>query len=188
MDFDRDRGILGQADRRYLAGESDIEPKSQSERNVRARIRNRFRNAILDMPILLKQLEDRDLEQVLRPDILHDEVTAAIPAAIGLLYLDDEEVFETRVQQGITRAELRKGWEADVTVNIGVDRGVSVDDLAARVEDGGIDTDVSVKQLNILLETGKISPELYGKIAEKRLKQSPISEGIVIDNHLPDDE
>lgn len=182
MDSERGRGILGRSDRKFLVGDSDIEPKSQSERNARARIRDRLRNAILDFPILLEHLEDRDLEQVLQPDVLYNDVTAAIPAAIGLLYLDDEEVFQTRVQQGIKKAEVRKGWDADVTVDIDVERKTSVEDLADRVAETGIHTDVSVKGLNVLLKAGEIDPELYGRVVERRLREGTLSEGLALEN------
>jgi len=42
VETDRPRGILSKADRRLLTGESDIDAKSQQERNARARIRERI--------------------------------------------------------------------------------------------------------------------------------------------------
>lgn len=180
MDRDRDRGILTPTDREFLLGESEIESKSQSERNARARIRKRLRNAVLDFPILLEHLEDRDLKQVFDPDVLWHEIDVAIPAGIGLLYLDDEEVFETRVLHGIKSAEIRKGYDADVTVDIEVDRELSIDRLAERVAEAGDETDVTVRQLNVLLEAGEIDPERYGRLVKKRLKEGTIKEGLAI--------
>lgn len=186
---DRGRGVLNQRQREYLLGESDIETKSPAERAIRQDIRENLRNAILDFPILLEHLEDRDLKQVLQAntllngaDIVYNDVSKAVPSGVGLLYLDDEEVFETRVQSGIKRAEIRKGWDADVTVSIDVERNVDVDDLADAVADEGVDTDVTVRELNVLLTAGEIEPELYGRIVERRLREGTLSEGTALEN------
>jgi hypothetical protein len=66
---DRARGILSKADRRLLTGESDIEPKSQQERNARARIRERLGAGLRDFELLADPayLEDRDLKRVREP-------------------------------------------------------------------------------------------------------------------------
>lgn len=81
---DRDRGILTEADRRYLAGEDDLE--GQDERNARYRIRNRTVHALVDVRLLEDQLSDRDLRQVANADVL--ELPAAVHAGslIGLSY------------------------------------------------------------------------------------------------------
>jgi hypothetical protein len=67
-DLNRDRGILTKADREYLVGKSKIEKASHSERRARERIRNRLKNAILDMGLLFEHMERRDKEQVFVPD------------------------------------------------------------------------------------------------------------------------
>lgn len=75
VDRDRPRGILSKSDRRVLVGESDIEPKSQQERNARARIRERIGAGLRDFELLADPvyLEDRDLESVRAPADTHTE-------------------------------------------------------------------------------------------------------------------
>lgn len=63
-DTTRERGILSRADREYLLGESDIEEKSQQERNARGRIRQRVTNAMLDFTLLNRHLAVRDRQMV----------------------------------------------------------------------------------------------------------------------------
>lgn len=69
VETDRPRGILSKADRRLLTGESEIEPKSQQERNARARIRERIGAGLRDFEFLAdpNYLEERDLDRVLEP-------------------------------------------------------------------------------------------------------------------------
>lgn len=67
-DLSRERGILTKSDREFLTGDSDIEPESHSERKSRERIRNRTKNALLDMWLLFEELEQRDLEQIFMPE------------------------------------------------------------------------------------------------------------------------
>lgn len=67
---DRPRGILSKSDRRLLTGESEIDAKSQQERNARARIRERIGAGLRDFEFLADPayLEDRDLERVREPN------------------------------------------------------------------------------------------------------------------------
>jgi len=197
-DNSRDRGILNERQREYLRGDSDIEPKSATERKIRQSIRQQLRDAILDFPVLLEHMEKRDLEggvfdpgpelkslhdsdesEIPYDHFSYDEVSAAIPDAVGVLYLDDPEVFETRVINGVSAAERRHGWDAHVDVNIDVERK-SIDDLAKKVAAEGINTDATVRDLNVLLAAGEVAPELYGRIIEKRLEEEAISEGVAL--------
>lgn len=56
--IDRDRGILTQADRRYLLGETELD--GDSARQARQRIRDRTKNAIIDFTALRFGLEEKD--------------------------------------------------------------------------------------------------------------------------------
>jgi hypothetical protein len=60
----RGRGILNDRQRAYLTDESDIESGSANERSIRQAIRNNLQNALLDMVILERNLEERDRRQV----------------------------------------------------------------------------------------------------------------------------
>lgn len=61
---ERPRGVLTEADRRYLTGVSDLEPQSHGERRARERIRERIINAFLDFRIIDRHLEDRDRKRI----------------------------------------------------------------------------------------------------------------------------
>lgn len=60
---DRDRGVLSAADRDYLRGDADL-GSVQSERNARARIRDRVFDATLDFELLVEHLSEHDRELV----------------------------------------------------------------------------------------------------------------------------
>jgi hypothetical protein len=105
---DRKRGILSRSDREYFLNEGeDIAPASQSERNVRSRIRNRIVNALLDAYLIDEHLEDRDLEQV--SDRLDTEMVEAIHGLLALLLRLAEETnseFEDWLEGGFTHKRL----------------------------------------------------------------------------------
>jgi hypothetical protein len=82
---DRDRGILSTDDRDYLSGRKNL--TSGGERNTRGRIRDRVRNGLYDFEYLTKELEDRDVQQVVtansRPN---EQVFEAAEDAIAFLF------------------------------------------------------------------------------------------------------
>lgn len=65
-DPDRPTGLLTTSRRNYLLGDSEIKPQTQRERNARAAIRERLENALLDFSLLMRDLDDRDIERALR--------------------------------------------------------------------------------------------------------------------------
>lgn len=67
-DHNTGSGILTGDQRQYLRGQSEIEPGSSRERNMRRRIRQRVRNAVLDFGILNRHLDQEDLAQALEVD------------------------------------------------------------------------------------------------------------------------
>lgn len=182
LDLDRDRGILTPADRRVLVGEAEFKPGSNSERKARQRIRERIRNSVLDYYLLLNYLEDRDLAQAFGQDeperVVYDDVISVINGAVGFFYAastihpdDDEKIFETRVQQGITAAEVtRNGVAADVSVSIKVNREESLETLASRVREEGAEADITPNQMNTLFSAGKIDRDLYARVMEDLLQ------------------
>jgi hypothetical protein len=105
----RPRGILNERERRYLLGESDIEPRSQAQRDIRATIRSRLRHSIYDFALLFTRLEDRDIEQVFNPRT--DDITAlrtALEDTLGFFYrstVNFHPPFHQLAQEGIQRAE-----------------------------------------------------------------------------------
>jgi hypothetical protein len=108
-DPSRPRGILNERERRYLLGQADVDAKSQSERDIRATIRNRLRHAIYDFALLFYQLEDRDIEQVFRArgeDVA--ELRTAVEEMVGFVYratINFHPPFHQLAKEGIQRAE-----------------------------------------------------------------------------------
>ena len=116
--LDRPRGVLSQRDREYLVGESDIEPKTQSERNVRGTIRERVKNALLDFTLLLSHLPPRDRRQIF--DSSDREMKIGIAYTLGFLYHETEPTrynFEDLLQLGIDHEEVaalrREGYSLE---------------------------------------------------------------------------
>lgn len=112
----RPRGILSKSDRQYLLGESDVEPRSQTERNVRARIRRRIVHGFIDLALLEKQLEERDRELLFFHDAPQTRraardwvnTTTGIAGGVAFLYRQaqvDQQDFEEWLKQGVRRVE-----------------------------------------------------------------------------------
>ncbi|MEZ3115845.1 hypothetical protein RYH80_07935 [Halobaculum sp. MBLA0147] len=119
---DRDRGVLTAADRAYLRGET--EPSStQVERNTRARIRDRVHDALLDFPVLVEHLSDRDRELVFgdRLDAAGPAAFDALVATVAFLYDGLEETdlpFETVLAEGINLAVADDERSATVSLDV----------------------------------------------------------------------
>ncbi|QLG61923.1 hypothetical protein [Halorarum salinum] len=108
-DSARPRGILNERERQYLLGDTDIEPRTQTERDIRATIRERLRHAIFDYALLFDQLENRDIEQVFdsRADDAA-ELRTAIEDTLGFFYratINFHPPFQHLATEGIQRAE-----------------------------------------------------------------------------------
>ena len=105
----RPRGILNERERRYLLGDADVEPKSQTERDIRATIRNRLRHAVYDFSLLFSHLEDRDIDQVFDPRGEEGvELRTAIEDTLGFFYratIHFHPPFPYLAREGIQRAE-----------------------------------------------------------------------------------
>ncbi|MFC7097124.1 hypothetical protein [Halobaculum marinum] len=122
MDDDRERGILTEADRRYLRGETAY-ASVQSERNARARIRDRLHAALYDFEVLVEGLSERDRELVFteRLDREGTEAFDALVSTLAFLYrgVDDTEIdFETVVSEGINLAEASEERAATVDLDV----------------------------------------------------------------------
>jgi hypothetical protein len=117
----RGRGIINERQRNYLREESDIESGSQAERSIRQSIRDNLRNALLDMVVLNRHLEDRDRRQVFDSfdanrydddtvdhpgtDYEHEVALGELLALIYQGVADRRPTFEELVQYAIPRGE-----------------------------------------------------------------------------------
>lgn len=118
---ERPRGILSPADRAYLRGESDF-ASAQSERNARARIRERVRAGLYDADLLADALSGRDRELVFEKYFGGDPAgIRALIGAVAFLYRGAEDAglsFETLVEEGVSRAEAGRDRAANVEISV----------------------------------------------------------------------
>lgn len=137
---ERDRGILSPADRAYLRGDTEF-ASVQSERNARARIRDRIYDALLDFELLVDGLDDRDRELLFEnrgEPVAGTEAFDALASAVAFLYrtTDDTDVaFETVLSEGISLAEATEDRAATVEFDLTFHR-LTVDQLRRKLERG----------------------------------------------------
>ena len=155
---DRGRGVLTKEDRRFLRGEADYEPRSNSARRARQRIRDRIRNAVLDFGLICDLLEDRDRETIFERGA-SDDRTAFNDGLLGALWFiyGGVEHGQVRAPTGVTFAEfaelavrhaeydampevMREFKTVDVDVDVQVDRAnlanINVENVANTVTRG----------------------------------------------------
>lgn len=120
-------GLVSSKQRKYLIGESDIEPKSQRERQMRSEIRKRLRNALRDFEIVRNELPERDWNK-LAAEIREDDAggsplrnglywAVALSLRFGSLTGDD---METVVDEGVLRSDPEIfAVESDIDVSRG---------------------------------------------------------------------
>jgi hypothetical protein len=115
------RGILSPADRAYLRGETEF-GSDQSERNARARIRERLLAALFDADLVESALAERDRELVFGKHVGDDpEGVRALIGAVALLYRGAEDAglsFETLLEEGVSRAEADRDYAAAVEFDV----------------------------------------------------------------------
>ncbi|WP_436926818.1 hypothetical protein [Halosimplex amylolyticum] len=118
---DRPRGILSPADRAYLRGETAFE-SDQSERNARARIRDRVLAGLYDADLLADALSERDRELVFGKHVGGDpEAVRALIGTLSLLYRGAEEAgldFGSLLEEGVSRAEADRNVAAAVEFEV----------------------------------------------------------------------
>lgn len=136
----RDRGIVSPADRSYLRGESEL-ASVQSERNTRARIRNRIYHSVRDFELLVEHLDADDRKLVFEKRFGTDEGTDAFDAlvsAVSFLYrgIEDTDLeFETVLAEAINVAEARNDRAASVDLDVTY-HSLSADELRRKLERG----------------------------------------------------
>lgn len=171
LNADRDRGILTKRERRYLLGESDIEPKSQGERAVRQSIRNHLTHAILDFWLLHSDMESRDLSAVFgdKSDPNSKETDSvplhsAVSRVIALLYRQygSEYQLEKIIEEAI-ELERKQAVIADVSIEIHENRSAKIGD---HLESGNYDA-IEPYDLEYLWRDGQLSDEEYLDISKK---------------------
>lgn len=108
---DRPQGLLNRRYRRYLLGESDIEPRTQAERDIRMNIRQRLYNGLLDFVLVYQHIEQRDigmaLDELEGDDRLNRDEAMANAMALFLDLGSGEEIadasqFERTIERAAT--------------------------------------------------------------------------------------
>lgn len=139
-DDGRDRGILSEADRNFLRGESDFSSE-QAKRNARARIRDRIHEAIFDLELLVEQLSERDRRLVFEKRFGNKdgiEAFDALVAAVAFLYqgIEDTELqFEDVLTEGVNVAEAQNERAATVDLELTF-RDLSSEQLLSKLKRG----------------------------------------------------
>lgn len=124
---ERERGILSPADRAYLRSETDFS-SVQSERNARARIRDRLYAGVRDFELLVEHLEDHDRELVFEKrfgNAAGPEAFDALVSALAMLYqgVDDTDLeFEAVLHEAVNVAEASEGRAASVDLDVTYER------------------------------------------------------------------
>lgn len=159
LDPERPRGIFSPRDRKYLLGQSDIEKGTQYERDIRADIRERMWNSLIDFYMLWEYVEDRDFQQTFDPTPRGSENVAdlalardtGIIYALGVFYriaeqgddIPGTQDFATYLQAGVRmvyaerlRTEDDQLWSRPPVVDFKVEEppSIDIDTMFAKIE------------------------------------------------------
>lgn len=143
IETSRTRGVLNKREREYLLGKSDIEPRTQEERAVRATIRKHIHNAFLDFYIIFEELQERDMDQIFNEQ--KEGADAFYPGVIHTLAFlyrgtrgNQSHPFESLLQSGVWTGVPEPTQEAflNVAVTFDVDHAepVNVETIADKLE------------------------------------------------------
>lgn len=137
MTEERDRGILTPADRAYLRGDRSF-GSVQSERNARARIRDRVYDGVRDFELLVERLDDRDRELAFESRGGGVETFDGLVATLAFVYrvADDAGLdFERVVTEAVNVAEAGADRAASVDLDVTY-HALSAGELLDRLERG----------------------------------------------------
>ena len=197
---DRPQGVLTQREREYLAGESDIEPKSDDERKIRQQIRDRVREGILDFRILFDHLEERDRNMIFSAEVDTDTVPdefyrrsssgpsdippreletvetgwvgGASTHMIGFIFqhYDNHRAIENKIEDALQNAIYHRGFDSEVEVSINVDITEDLDSIESRLEQEG-PTGLTARGLRALKDAGRITDVEHAELSLERAKE-----------------
>lgn len=137
---DRARGVLSPADRDFLRGIAAL-GSVQSERNARARIRDRIFDATLDFELLVEHLSDHDRELVYGKRFDALDGTDAFDALVSMLAFCYQAVgetnldFETVLTEGINVAEATNERAASIDFDVTY-QSLTTDQLRSKLRRG----------------------------------------------------
>ncbi|MFC5972717.1 hypothetical protein ACFPYI_15375 [Halomarina salina] len=154
----RGRGILTAADRAYLRGEADLS-SVQSERNTRARIRDRTYDAMLDFELLVERLSERDRKLVFEKRFGEMEGADAFDALVSAMAFcyravgDTNTEFEAVLREAINVAEASDERAASVDLDLTY-HSLTVPELRRKLDRG---ESLSLTELSFLQSSDEVS-------------------------------
>ncbi len=176
---ERKRGILSRADREYLRGETSL-GSTQSERNTRARIRDRIYNSILDFELLVECLSEHDRKLIFEKRFENMDGTEAfdsLVSAVSFLYratADTSLDFETVLNEGINVAEVKDARVATVQLDLTF-HSLTADQLLHKLESGET---LSLTEIAYLHESDEVrADELAQYFRDSEGKTEEIDDG-----------
>ncbi|WP_227352844.1 hypothetical protein [Haladaptatus salinisoli] len=175
---ERKRGILSRADRAYLRGEADL-ASTQSERNARARIRDRIHDSVLDFELLVECLSERDRELVFEKRFENADGTEAFDAlvsAVSFLYRAIEDTgleFETVLHEGINVAEAKDDRAATVRLDVTF-QSLTAEQLLRKLESGET---LSLTEIAYLHESDEVRADELARYFRDAEATSEIDDG-----------
>lgn len=168
-DFDRNRGLLSEVDRKFLAGEKEYAHR-QTASDRRAEIKNRVQNAILDFTVLYEHMEEESVHGLLdSPHEMHsaliegiEDVHAVMLGAVGR-EVDDSFLlgYEDLASFGMYRGEWKYfDRRSDVDLDIKPAARVNVEKVVQQLNEGGY-ASISEREaqwaVRTLLDAGELS-------------------------------
>jgi hypothetical protein len=200
---ERPRGLLSEADRAYLRGETEL--SDSAERNARHRIRERIKSGLKDFELLWLCLSDRDLELVFSPEEDGDRqrIRGCSHHAIAFLWLGlwtGSDPYAGRVSDALEQATFSAGWVADAEVNISTEpapegalllaklkhKTQRVEDLRGRLKRGDIGES---SEAELITELQRESSFLYYLFEKALIDEDVDAEKLIAAmSHGPDDE
>lgn len=182
--YQRERGVLSDADRQFVAGVADL-GSSQSRSNARRRIRERVREAILDAEYLL-ELDEKQLQKVRESfddPVLFDYQTGQWLAFLFELVGGDINRFESRIESALRVSGVLDpesppegtGYEyevGDVDVSIDVEYTRDLDSIEEQFREGEA-RNLSPTQIGMLARSGRLDAEDLEEIHRVAQEEEP---------------
>jgi len=187
---DREPGMLTYDDREYLLGQKNV--SGGSEAQLRQRMRDRVRNALLDFELLLKAMEDRDIQTIFdnitEPPWPREseisEVYHGSEYALAFLYYgitecthaNFERLLETAIERGSGRQRKARegphGKFAEASVNIELDWFVGLIDHEHAREKLREGESLTEKEIGSLVRHGELEDEDWKRLREREFENS----------------
>lgn len=187
---DRDPGLLTYADRAYLLGENDV--SGGSEVQLRQRMRDRVRNGLLDFELLLRYMDDRDIQTIFnnvssRSQWIEsgpENVYLGAESALGFIYYgisehthaNFERLVRSAVEYGSSRSKrARQGPHysiAEASVDIELEWNHDIIDHEHALEKLRSDAQLTDQELAALVRYGDLDSDDWTRLEQRNTEVS----------------